>query len=163
MNIFTVIKSNGSFLVQLVRRFIILVLAGLLIFHHSIILYHLYVGAGDIYNIYNGSAAGVLTSFENLQSALRRGDRCQPVACCLWRSPGLVGDVGQYLRARGNAILAHFGDLPVAFTEGRHPLSYLKGFIFPTTITLMFPSSRSHIQQSNSPKSNSEPHSRTSD
>lgn len=162
MNIFTVIKNNGFFLVQLVRRFIILVLAGLLIFHHSIILYHLYVGAGDIYNIYNGSAAGVLTSFENLQSALRAVIVVSlllvvfGVRQALWVMwAGISGLVAtQYW--------AHFGDLPVAFTEGRHPLSYLKGFIFPTTITLMFPSSRSHIQQSNSPKSNSEPHSRTS-
>ncbi|GGA01302.1 hypothetical protein GCM10010923_07500 [Blastomonas marina] len=33
---------------------------------------------------------------------------------------------------------AHFGNLPVDFTEGRHPLSYLKGFIFPTIITVAF-------------------------
>jgi hypothetical protein len=36
---------------------------------------------------------------------------------------------------------AHFGNLPVEFTLGRHPLSYLKGFIFPTIITLAFCSS----------------------
>jgi hypothetical protein len=162
LNIFTVIKNNGFFLVQLVRRFIILVLAGLLIFHHSIILYNLYIGAGDIYNLY-GSSGGALAWFENLQSALRAvivvslllvvfGVR--PALWVMWAGiSGLVAT--QYW--------AHFGDLPVAFTEGRHPLSYLRGFIFPTIITLMFPSSRSHIQQSNSPKSNSEPHSRTSD
>jgi hypothetical protein len=39
---------------------------------------------------------------------------------------------------------AHFGNLPVDFTKGRHPLSYLKGFIFPTIITLAFHSSRRH-------------------
>ena len=32
---------------------------------------------------------------------------------------------------------AHFGGIPVAFTEGRHPLSYLKGLIFPSIITLL--------------------------
>jgi hypothetical protein len=39
---------------------------------------------------------------------------------------------------------AHFGNLPVDFTKGRHRLSYLKGFIFPTIITLAFHSSRRH-------------------
>jgi hypothetical protein len=34
---------------------------------------------------------------------------------------------------------AHFGNWPVDFTAGRHQLSYLKGFIFPTIITLAFP------------------------
>ena len=136
MNIVTVMKRNSFFLV---RRLAILVLAGLLIFYHSLILYHLYVGAGDIYNLYNGSAAGVLTSFENLQSALRAvivvslllvifGFR--PALWVMWAGiSGLVAT--QYW--------AHFGNLPVAFTEGQHTLSYLKGFIFPTIITLMFP------------------------
>jgi len=135
LNIVTVMKRNSFFLV---RRLVILVLAGLLIYYHSLILYHLYFGAGDIFNLYNGSAQGVLTSFENLQSALRAvivvslllvifGFR--PALWVMWAGiSGLVAT--QYW--------AHFW-MPVAFTEGRHALSYLKGFIFPTIITLMFP------------------------
>lgn len=33
---------------------------------------------------------------------------------------------------------AHFGGLPVDFTIGRHPFSYLKGLIIPTIITAAF-------------------------
>lgn len=159
MNIVTAMKRNSF---SLVRRLVILVLAGLLISYHSLILYHLYFGAGDIYNLYNGSAGGAHTSFENLQSFLRVvivvglllvifGFR--PALWVMW--VGISGLVAtQYW--------AHFGNLPVAFIEGRHALSYLKGFIFPTIITLMFPSSRPQKQQSNFPKSNSVPHSQAS-
>ncbi len=33
---------------------------------------------------------------------------------------------------------ALFFDLPFRFLDGRHPLSYLKGFIIPTVITLLY-------------------------
>jgi hypothetical protein len=33
---------------------------------------------------------------------------------------------------------AFFFDLPFRFLDGRHPLSYLKGFIIPTVITALF-------------------------
>ena len=39
---------------------------------------------------------------------------------------------------------AYFFDLPFQFLEGRHPLSYLKGFIIPTVITLLHLSTNSH-------------------
>jgi hypothetical protein len=39
---------------------------------------------------------------------------------------------------------AYFFDLPFPFLEGRHPLSYLKGFIIPTVITLLYLSINSH-------------------
>ena len=50
-------------------------------------------------------------------------------ALLMW--PGITGLIATH-------YWAHFGNLPVDFTEGRHPLSYLKGFIFPTVITLAF-------------------------
>jgi hypothetical protein len=34
--------------------------------------------------------------------------------------------------------LAFFLDLPFLFLDGRHPLSYLKGFIIPTVISLLY-------------------------
>jgi hypothetical protein len=33
---------------------------------------------------------------------------------------------------------ALFSDLPFRFLDDRHPLSYLKGFIIPTVITLLY-------------------------
>jgi hypothetical protein len=33
---------------------------------------------------------------------------------------------------------AYFFHLPFRFLEGTHPLSYLKGFIIPTVITVLF-------------------------
>jgi hypothetical protein len=35
---------------------------------------------------------------------------------------------------------ALYFELPFRFLDGRHPLSYLKGFIIPTVITFLFPS-----------------------
>jgi hypothetical protein len=32
---------------------------------------------------------------------------------------------------------AFFFDLPFAFLDGRHPLSYLKGFIIPAVISIL--------------------------
>jgi hypothetical protein len=146
-----------------VRRFIILILAGLLIYFHSLTLYTLYIGGVDINNLYNGSTGGALAWFENLQSALRGVIAVSLLLVVFGVRPALwamwVGISGLV----ATQYWAHFGDLPVAFTEGRHVLSYLKGFIFPTIITLMFPPSRSQAQQSNYPKSNSGPFSRIPD
>ena len=116
----------------LFRRAIIIVLAGLLIFYHSLTLYEMYLGSGS----------GAHTLFDHVQSIFRVlitvslllvvfGVRWAVWA--MWFSiSGLVA----------THYWAHFGNLPVDFTEGRHPLSYLKGFIFPTIITLSFHSSR---------------------
>ena len=122
----------------LFRRLIIFVLAGLLIFYHSLTLYEMYVGTGS----------SVHTLFDYVQSILRMSITISlllvifGVRWALWvmwfSISGLVAT--QYW--------AHFGNLPVDFTEGRHPLSYLKGFIFPTIITLAFPS-LSRLRDSN--------------
>ncbi len=39
---------------------------------------------------------------------------------------------------------AYFFELPFPFLEGRQPLSFLKGFIIPTVITLLYLSTHSH-------------------
>ncbi len=113
------------------RRLIIFVLAGLLIYYHIFTLHDLYLGAG----------ASAHTTFEYVQSVLRVviilslllvvfGSRW-----ALWGMwAGITGLIATH-------YWAHFGNLPVDFTEGRHPLSYLKGFIFPTIITLAFQTS----------------------
>ncbi|WP_146907264.1 hypothetical protein [Arenimonas daejeonensis] len=110
------------------RRLVILVLAGLLIFHHSLMLYEIYVQPGN----------SAHTLFDHVQSVCRFLITVSlllvvfGVRRALW---GMWFSIGGLVATQ---YWAHFGDLPVAFTEGRHALSYLKGFIFPTIITLAF-------------------------
>lgn len=121
----------------LLRRIIVGVLAGLLIFYHLTVLYDLYLGVGNHEGLYDRTANGTPTSYEYLQSALRLiiiiG--LSLVVCgfrrALWVMwAGIGGLVATH-------YWAHFGHIPVAFTAGRDPFSYLKGFIFPTVITLL--------------------------
>lgn len=121
----------------LVRRTIISVLAGLLIFYHLTVLHDLYLGAGNHEGLYLDTEGGTPKYYEYLQSILRvviitglvlvaRGVRCG--LWVMWAGIGALVATHYW---------AHFGDVPVAFAAGRHPLSYLKGFIFPTVITLL--------------------------
>jgi hypothetical protein len=123
-----VMQTSG---LLLVRRLIIFALAGLLIFYHSLTLYEMYVGTSNITH----------TLFDNVQSVFR-----VLITVCLllvvfgvrWALWGMWFSISALVATH---YWAHFGHLPVDFTEGRHPLSYLKGFIFPTIITLAFHSS----------------------
>ena len=115
----------------LFRRAIIIALAGLLIFYHSLTLYEMYLG--------NGSGAHTL--FDHVQSAFRVLITINLLLVVLgvrWALWGMWFSIGGLVATQ---YWAHFGNLPVDFTKGRHPLSYLKGFIFPTIITLSFQSS----------------------
>jgi hypothetical protein len=112
----------------LFRRLIIFILAGLLIYYHAFTLCDLYLGAGT----------SAHTSFECVQSVLRVVITLSLLLVLFgnrWALSGMwVGITGLI----ATHYWAHFGNLPVDFTLGRHPLSYLKGFIFPTIITLAF-------------------------
>jgi len=118
--------SSGPAL--LARRLLILVLAGLLIFHHSVML---------------GEALLDLdkhppTLFDLVQWLLRAAI-ASSLLLVVWGKPRALW--GMWISIAGlvaTQYWAHFGELPVEFTRGRHPLSYLKGFIFPTLITLAF-------------------------
>lgn len=121
------------------RRLLIAVLAGLLVFYHAYTLFDLYVG---------GQSTG--TGYEYLQSILRvlimLSLGC--VVCGLRRALwGMWAAIGGLVATH---YWAHYGQLPVDFTAGRHPLSYLKGFIFPTLITLAFV--RSKVTQHAAPQ-----------
>ena len=126
-----VMQTSG---LLLFRRLIIFALAGLLIFYHSLTLYEMYVVAGH----------GVHTLFDDVQSFFRVLITMSLllVVCgvrgALW---GMWFSIGGLVATQ---YWAHFANLPVDFTKDRHPLSYLKGFIFPTIITLAFYSSRRH-------------------
>jgi hypothetical protein len=113
------------------RRLIILVLAGLLIYYHTFTLYDLYLGAA--------TSAG--TTFEYVQSALRVVITLSLLLVIFGSRLALWGMWAGIAGLIATHYWAHFGNLPVDFTEGRHPLSYLKGVIFPTIITLAFHSS----------------------
>ena len=121
----------------LLRRTIVCVLAGLLVFYHCFVLYGLYLGAGNPEGLYDRAAGGTPPSYEYLQSALRLViiAGLTLVACGVRRALWLMwAGIGALIATH---YWAHFGGIPVAFTEGRHPLSYLKGIIFPTLITVL--------------------------
>ena len=110
------------------RRLIIFVLAGLLIYYHSFTLYDLYLGDGTRAH----------TTFEYVQSVLRLGIVLSLLLVVFGNRWALWGMWACIAGLIATHYWAHFGNLPVDFTKGRHPLSYLKGFIFPTIITLAF-------------------------
>lgn len=107
---------------------IIAVLAGLLIFYHLTMLYDLGTGHGLSSDaMYNGIQGALRLAIIASLTGVVLGKR--PALWTMWASiGGLVAT--QYF--------AHFGYVTVDFTAGRHPLSYLKGFIFPTIITVAF-------------------------
>lgn len=134
MTIFATLSANRFLLV---RRAIIWILAGLLIVFHCSVLYDLYLGAGNFEGLYDRSAGGTPKYYEYIQSALRVviivglalvASGFRRALWLMWA--GIGGLVATH-------YWAHLGGIPVAFTEGRHVLSYLKGFIFPTVITLL--------------------------
>lgn len=113
------------------RRLIIFTLAGLLIFYHSLTLYEMYVGTGG----------NTHTQFDYIQSVFRvliTINLLLVIFGVRWALWGMWFSISGLVATH---YWAHFGNLPVDFTEGRHLLSYLKGFIFPTIITLAFYSS----------------------
>ncbi|QKG70322.1 hypothetical protein [Erythrobacter mangrovi] len=107
---------------------IILLLAGLLVFYHVTMLVDLAQGKGL------SSDAG----FNAIQAILRFAIIVSLGAVVLGKRVALLAmwfSIGGLVATH---YWAHFGNLPVDFTAGRHPLSYLKGFIFPTIITTAF-------------------------
>jgi hypothetical protein len=117
--------------ILIIRRLIIFTLAGLLIFYHSLTLYEMYLGSGS----------NAHTLFDYVQSVFRvliTMNLLLVIFGIRWALWGMWFSIGGLVATQ---YWAHFGNLPVEFTVGRHPLSYLKGFIFPTIITLAFYSS----------------------
>jgi len=112
--------------IGLIRSLIILVLAGLLIFYHVTMLLDLAQGRGLSSDAsYNAIQAILRSAIIVSLTGVILGKRIALWA--MWASIG--GLVATH-------YWAHFGNVPVEFAAGRHPLSYLKGFIFPTIITV---------------------------
>lgn len=61
--------TAGRFL--LLRRTVICVLAGLLVFYHFNVLYDLYLGVGNHEGLYDRTGSGTPKYYEHLQSMLR--------------------------------------------------------------------------------------------
>ncbi|MBX7500307.1 hypothetical protein K3181_02460 [Qipengyuania sp. YG27] len=113
---------------RLVLKAIILLLAGLLIFYHATMLVDLFRGQGLSSDARYNAIQGVLRLAIMVSLILVVAGKREALPAMWISIAGLVAT--QYW--------AHWGNLPVDFTAGRHPLSYLKGFIFPSIITAAF-------------------------
>ncbi|WP_019962080.1 hypothetical protein [Woodsholea maritima] len=117
---------------RLVRHLIVYLLAGLLI------VFHIYT----LIDVYALGAGAEMSRFEHGQSILRAMIATSLIFVVLGQRKALWVmwlSIGALVASQ---IWAHMGGLEVSFVEGRHPLSYLKGLIFPTIITLAFPPSK---------------------
>lgn len=120
----------------LVGRLIICALAGLLVFYHAYTLYDLYLGSGtDIYDVGNANTHDL---YRHIQSILRVLIISSLVLVVLNKRPALYGMWIAIASLVATHYWAYFFDLPFRFLQGTHPLSYLKGFIIPTVITVLF-------------------------
>jgi hypothetical protein len=120
----------------LIRQLIIGALAGLLIFYHSYTLYDLYLGSGT--DLYGGSSHNAHTMFVHVQSLLRILIIASLFLVAMNRRFALFGMWIGISSLIATHYWALFFELPFRFLDGRHPLSYLKGFIIPTVITFLF-------------------------
>jgi len=124
---------GGPFQVQ---RMIIGALASLLIFYHTYTLYDLYLGSGT--DLYESGSINAHPVFEHGQSVLRVIIIFSLVLVAMNRRLALYGMWTAISALIATHYWAFFFDLPFRFLDGRHPLSYLKGFIIPTVITLLY-------------------------
>lgn len=125
MNVLTASREGP---LRLFQSLVILGLAGLLIFYHVTMLRDYAMGqALSSDGTYNAVQAALRLCIIASLTGVVLGKRMALLA--MWVSiPALIAT--QYW--------AHFGGVPVDFTEGRHPLSYLRGLIIPSIITTAF-------------------------
>lgn len=117
-------------------RLTIYALAGLLIFYHTYTLYDLYLGSGtDIYDVGN---ANTYDPYRYIQSILRVFIVGSLALVVLNKRPALYGMWIAIATLVATHYWAYFFGLPFRFLEGTRPLSYLKGLIIPTIITILF-------------------------
>jgi hypothetical protein len=119
----------------LLQRAVVFCLASLLVFYHSYTLFDLYIRSGT--DLYGGPSGNGYAWYAHTQSLLRLLIIASLVFVALNKRLALYGmwiGIGSLVATH---FWAHFFDLPFPWIEGRHPLSYLKGFIIPTIITLL--------------------------
>lgn len=135
-----------------VRRIVICALAGLIIFYHTYTLFDLYFGSGT--DLYGGGSGNAYPLFKHTQSILRVVIVFSLGFVVMNKRFGLYGMWAAISALVATHYWAFFFDLPFLFLDGRHPLSYLKGFIIPTVISLLYFSVNS--QRSREPSAASE-------
>lgn len=136
-------RSGGKFLRP--QRLVILPLASLLVFYHTYTLLDLYAGSGITgTDLYGGPNANGHAWYMHTQSVLRLLIIVNLIFVAMNKRFALYGMWAAIGALIATHYWAHFFDLPFPFLEGRHPLSYLKGFIIPTVITLLYLSANSH-------------------
>ena len=127
---------------HLLKRVVIFALAGLLVFYHTYTLFDLYVRSGS--DIYGGPGANGHPLYMHTHSVLRLLIVVSLVLVAMNRRAALYGMWAAIGALVATHYWAYFFELPFPFLEGRHPLSFLKGFIIPTVITLLYLSTHSH-------------------
>ena len=113
---------------HLVQRLIIIALASLFIFYHVTMLYD--------FVRWHDQTADVF--YNCVQAALRVGIIVSLALVVLGRRFALWMmwiSIGGLIATH---YWAHFGMVEADFTIGRHPLSYLKGLIMPSIVTMAF-------------------------
>ena len=118
-----------------VRQLIIRALAGLLIFYHTYTLYDLYLGSGT--DLYEGGSTSAHAMFVHAQSILRILIIASLLLVAMNRRFALYGMWVAISALVATHYWALYFELPFRFLDGRHPFSYLKGFIIPTIITIL--------------------------
>lgn len=110
------------------RKILVALLSGFLILLHVVGLWNDYL-SGDLVS------ADTYTNFQSLLSATIIASLLLVI---LGKKIGLVGMWVSITALILTQYWAHFGFYEADFTEGRTAFSYLRGFMFPTVITLLF-------------------------
>ena len=118
-----------------VQQIFICGLAGLLIFYHTYTLFDLYLGSGT--DLYQGGSGTTHLRFGHVQSVLRVTIILSLILVVMNRRFALYAMWVAISSLVATHYWALFFDLPFRFLDSRHPLSYLKGFIIPTVITIL--------------------------
>lgn len=109
-------------------RVVILVPAGLLVFYHLIM----------IYDILGGRGLSTDSGYNAIHFVLRLAIATS-LTCVVLGVRGAIWTMWASIASLiATQYYAHFGYVQADFVAGRHPLSYLKGFIFPSIITTAF-------------------------
>lgn len=115
------------------RKILVALLSGFLVLLHLASLWDAFL-SGDLISA---------DIYANFQSLLSVAIIASLLLVILGRKIGLVGMWVSITALILTQYWAHFGFYEADFTEGRSIVSYLRGFMFPTVITLlyMFPKS----------------------
>lgn len=113
---------------RLLSQTVIMALAGLLVFYHLTMLW----------DFAHGERLSSNAAYNAVQAGLRIVIIAGLTGVVLGRRLALWVMWGGITSLIATHYWAHFGLVAAEFTAGRHPLSYLKGWIIPTIITLAF-------------------------